>query len=304
MSQYLIIITGPTAVGKTALTIQLAQQLNTEIISCDARQFYRELNIGVARPSEEELAAVPHHFIGHRSIHDDYNAGQYAQDALAFLEEFHQKNQVAIMTGGSGLYIQAVTEGLNYFPPIDPNIRKNLQALYEKEGLAYIQKLLAEQDPVYHQEVDLNNHTRILRALEVCQQSNKPYSSFKNKPKEKRPFKTIQIALQRDRAELYDRINQRVDMMIEMGLIEEAKALYPLKGLNALSTVGYQELFAHWDGKYSLDEAINKIKQHSRNYAKRQMTWFRRTPNIEWFHPDEIEEIIAFIQAQLKSQSN
>ena len=289
----LIVIAGPTAVGKTAISIQLAQYLNTEILSADSRQFYRELKIGVAAPSETELNTVPHHFIGNLSIHDYYNVSRYETDALALLNRLFLTKTQLLMVGGSGLYINAVCHGIDELPDPDPDLRKELQN-NEIEELRNRLKLL---DPEYYAIVDLANSTRLIRAIEVCLQTGKSYSSLRNGIPKPRNFNILKIGLSRERAELNQIIGLRVDQMIEQGLLEEARSLYPLRHHNALNTVGYKELFEYFDGKITLEQAITDIKTHTRRYAKRQMTWFMRDKEIHWFHPDDIDQIKQLIIA-------
>lgn len=278
----LIILLGPTGVGKTELSLQMAEELGTEIISCDSRQMYREMKIGTAAPTEEELKRVPHHFIGHLSIHDYYSCGRFEIDALAKCNELFQSHDTVIMTGGSMLYIDAVCKGIDDIPNIDEELRQSLLERYQNEGIENIRQELKILDPDYYKIVDLQNHKRIIHALEVCIQSGKPYSSFRSESVKKRPFTIEKIGLNRPREVLYDRINKRVDIMMENGLLEEAKSLYPFKRLNALNTVGYKELFNYFDGIWTLDFAIQMIKQNSRRYAKKQLTWFNRDSEITW----------------------
>lgn len=278
----LIILLGPTGVGKTELSLQMAEELGTEIISCDSRQMYREMKIGTAAPTEEELKRVPHHFIGHLSIHDYYSCGRFEIDALAKCNELFQSHDTVIMTGGSMLYIDAVCKGIDDIPNIDEELRQSLLERYQNEGIENIRQELKILDPDYYKIVDLQNHKRIIHALEVCIQSGKPYSSFRSESVKKRPFTIEKIGLNRPREVLYDRINKRVDIMMENGLLEEAKSLYPFKGLNALNTVGYKEFFNYFDGIWTLDFAIQMIKQNSRRYAKKQLTWFNRDSEITW----------------------
>ena len=282
-SKYLITIVGPTAIGKTALSIQLAQHFNTEIISCDSRQFYKEMTIGTAVPTKEELNAATHHFIQDRSIFDTYSVGDFERDALNKLDELFKIHDVIIMVGGSGLYVDAVINGLDYFPEIDPSVREELNKELENHGLHYLQHKLKELDIDSYHQIALDNPQRVIRALEVCIGSGKTYSSFKNKPKAKRNFNSIKVGLQADREIIYDRINQRVDIMIQEGLIEEAKKLHPHKKLNALLTVGYRELFEAFEGIITNEFAIEEIKKNTRRFAKRQLTWFRKDTSILWF---------------------
>jgi tRNA dimethylallyltransferase len=279
----LITIVGPTAIGKTALSIQLATHFNAEIISCDSRQFYKEMNIGTAVPSPEELNAATHHFIQNRSVFEDYNVGDFERDALDKINELFKTNTVVIMVGGSGLYIDAVLNGLDYFPKVSPEIRENLNQELLSKGIEHLQQQLKEVDLETYNTITLDNPQRVIRALEVCIGSGLPYSSFKNKPKEKRNFTSIKIGLNADREIMYRRINQRVDIMLQNGLLEEATNLYSHKKLNALQTVGYRELFSYFDGNISKEFAIEEIKKNTRRFAKRQLTWFRKDASIHWF---------------------
>lgn len=283
MKNYLITIVGATAIGKTALSIKLAQHFNTDIISCDSRQFYTEMTIGTAVPSPEELNAAKHHFIQNRSITDDYSVGQFEKDALEKLDELCLKHQVVIMVGGSGLYANAVLEGLDYFPEIDNQIRINLNEKLQKEGLNSLQNQLKALDPESFNTIEIENPHRIIRALEICIGTGKTYSEFKNKPKTIRNFIPIKIGLTADREIMYARINKRVDIMMEEGLLKEAKRLYPFKNLNALQTVGYRELFTYLDGNCSLEFAVEEIKKNTRRFAKRQVTWNKKDSDIIWF---------------------
>ena len=291
----LIAIIGPTGIGKTDLSIHIAQKLSTEIISCDSRQVYKELKIGTAVPSESQLQKVTHHFIGHKSIHDYYNASMFENEALEILEILFRKYNHVIMTGGSGLYINAVCNGIDDLPNADQELRNELLQRLQIEGVESLRMQLKLIDPDYYRQADTRNPKRILKALEVSLQTGKPYSSFLTNSKKDRSFKIIKIGLQRDRDELYDRINQRVDQMISEGLLVEAKAFYPYKNLNSLNTVGYRELFEYFEGNISLEKAIELIKRNSRHYAKRQISWFGRDKEIHWFHPDDEEKIIEFI---------
>ena len=283
MNNYLITVIGATAIGKTALSIQLAKYFNTEIISCDSRQFFKEMRIGTAVPSSDELAAAPHHFIQNISIFEPYSVGQFEKDALKKLENLFSKNNIVVMVGGSGLYTNAVLEGFDDFPEIDPEIRKNLNKQIENGELIILQNQLKELDPDSYQTIEIENPHRLIRALEICIGTGKPYSSFKNKNKTKRNFIPIKIGLTADREVMYDRINQRVAMMVQEGLLEEAKKLYPNKDLNALQTVGYRELFDYFDEKCTLEFAIEEIKKNTRRFAKRQVTWNKKDDTIHWF---------------------
>jgi tRNA dimethylallyltransferase len=292
----LLVVTGPTAVGKTSLTLNLAQFLKTEILSADSRQFYREMRIGTARPGEDELQLVPHHFIGHISINDGYNISRFESDALNLLGKLFKDHQMVIMTGGSGLYINAVCHGIDDLPDPDDTLREELKTIYAQDGIESLRAKLRLLDPVYYSEVDIANPKRLLRALEVCISTGRPFSELRrNKPK-LRDFEIIRIGLTRDKEELNRRINDRVDKMLEDGLLEEVQQLLPFRQLNALNTVGYKELFPYFDGMLSLESAIGNIKIHSSRYAKRQMTWFRKDKSIRWFHPDQVEEIFNFVQ--------
>ena len=279
----LITIVGPTAIGKTALSIQLANAFSASIISCDSRQFFKEMTIGTAVPNPKELAAAKHYFIQNRSVFDSYNVGEFERDTLEKLEVLFKENPIQIMVGGSGLYVDAVLNGLDYFPEVDPKIREALLLKLEKEGIEVLQKQLKELDLETYKLIAIDNPHRIMRALEVCIGSGIPYSTFKNKPKKQRNFNNIKIGLNADREIIYNRINQRVDAMINNGLIEEAKTLYAHKELNALQTVGYRELFSFFDGNFTKEFAISEIKKNSRRFAKRQLTWFKRDKNILWF---------------------
>lgn len=274
---------GPTGVGKTALSIELAKRLKTEIISADSRQIYKGMVIGTAAPTTEEMDGVTHHFIQTISPETYYSASEYETDVLQLLQKLFLKHQTVIMTGGSMMYIDAVCKGIDDIPTIDETMRKELYELYEYEGIDSIRSQLRILDPVFYNQVDLKNHKRVIHALEVCLMSGKPYSSLRTGNAKERDFKIIKIGLTRDREELYDRINQRVDAMVQDGLIEEAERLYPLRHLNSLNTVGYKELFDYFDGKCTKEESVDKIKQHSRNYARKQMTWFKRDKEIKWF---------------------
>lgn len=292
MNNYLITIVGPTAIGKTALSIKLAQHYNAEIISCDSRQFFKEMTIGTAVPEPEELSAAPHHFIQNKSIHTPYSVGHFEREALTKLETLFTKHNIVIMVGGSGLYVDAVINGLDYFPEVDSSIREGLNIKLEKEGLLSLQNQLKELDIETYNSIAIDNPHRIIRALEVCIGSGKTYSSFKNKPKEKRNFTPIKIGITADREILYQRINKRVDIMMEKGLLNEVEKLHQLKHLNALQTVGYREIFSYLDNEITLDFAIQEIKKNSRRYAKRQMTWFKKDKNTFWVdYQHQLDEI-------------
>lgn len=278
----LIVLTGPTAVGKTELSISLAQKHNTHIISCDSRQFYREMKIGTAAPSQKELQAVPHHFIGHLSIHDYYNVSMFEQDVLKLLPELFKNSDTVIMTGGSGMYIDAVAYGIDELPDADETIRQQVKAELTKNGLEGLQIWLQRLDPEHYETIDKFNPNRMRRAIEVCLQTGKPFSELRKNQSKKRDFEIEKICLVRPREELYHRINLRVDKMMEQGLEKEARSLYKFRHLNALNTVGYKELFSYFDGEISLEQAVTDIKTHSRRYAKRQLTWFKRDESYRW----------------------
>ncbi|PWB21593.1 tRNA (adenosine(37)-N6)-dimethylallyltransferase MiaA [Flavobacterium sp. HTF] len=304
--KYLITIVGPTAIGKTALSITLAQHFNCEIISCDSRQFFKEMTIGTAVPNKEELASAPHHFIQNKSIFENYTVGDYEKEALQKLEELHKTNNFAILIGGSGLYVDAILKGFDEFPEIDPAIRSEVNSNYEKLGIEYLQQQLEKLDPDYYQKITLENPQtlqnpqRMMRFAEVCIGTGKPYSSFLNQKKNNRNFTPILIGLDADREIIYSRINQRVDIMMNEGLLEEAKALYPNKALNALQTVGYRELFSYFDGEFSLPFAIEEIKKNTRRFSKRQLTWFKRNENTKWFdYATPKNEIISYIESKI-----
>lgn len=296
--KYLISISGPTAIGKTKLAIFLAEQLSTEIISCDSRQFYKEMKIGTAVPSQKELDKVPHHFIQHLSIFDNYSVGDFEKDALKKIDELFKTHDTLIMVGGSGLYEKAVTEGLDEFPEVDSSIREKLNSEWKEFGLEKLQQELEEVDPVYYEEVDLKNPIRIIRALEVYRSSGKPFSSFRIQNKTKRDFKIVKISLDLPREEIYERINRRVDVMMNEGLLKEAMELFPHKHLNSLQTVGYRELFNFFEGKTDLETAIEEIKKNTRRYSKRQLTWNRKDKSREWFSPKEKNKILNYILTQ------
>lgn len=282
----LICVVGPTAIGKTSLAISLANYFSTEILSADSRQFYKEMSIGTAVPSSQELKAAKHHFIQHKSITELYSVGDFEKEALIKLNNLFSEKDKVILVGGSGLYIDAVTKGLDVFPKIEPNIREELNVILKEKGIHFLQNELKEVDPVYYTKVDLQNPHRLIRALEVYRSSGKPYSSFLNQPKQERPFQTIYIGLTADREYVYSRINKRVDLMIENGLLKEVENLASYKNYNALQTVGYRELFPFFEGEITLDEAISEIKKNTRRFAKRQYTWFNKNSEIKWFDYD------------------
>ena len=295
MKKNLIIIAGPTAVGKTALSIELAKHYSCPVISADSRQFYKEMSIGTAKPNVEEMQGITHYFIDNISIHDSYNVGQYERDAIECIENLFKEHDTLILVGGSGLYINAVINGVDEFEEIPTEIREQLIKDFEEKGLSFLQEELKSKDEVYYNQVDLNNPQRIMRALEVCIHTKKPYSSFRKKEKKERTFNSINLLINTEREVLYQRINKRVDIMMEQGFLEEVKNLYPNKHLNALNTVGYKELFDFTDGKITLEEAVNLIKQNSRRYAKRQLTWFNHQGDFESFEPSDLEKIKAYL---------
>lgn len=295
----LIVIAGPTASGKTSLSLSLAEAIDAEIISGDARQFYRRMDIGTAKPTSEELTRVPHHFIDILDPQEDYTAGIFEQEVLTFLQTYFERKQIAILVGGSGLYIKAVIEGFDQVPPTPPAIREHFQKILDLQGIEALQRLLKEKDPTYYEEVDKDNPQRVMRALEAIEVSGKAFSELRKQAQQERPFRIHPILLQPDRAALYERINTRVDEMVHLGLEEEASSLYPLKHHNALQTVGYQEWFDHFDGVLSRDEAILKIKQHTRNYAKRQFTWFRKQDDFHSFTTWNEDDVLRHLRKRL-----
>ena len=295
----LIVILGPTGIGKTDLSIEIAKALGTEIISSDSRQVYKELKIGTAVPTNDQLNQAKHYFIGNKSIYDYYNASMFELEVLELLNELFLKKDSVVMTGGSGMYINAVCDGIDDLPAIDMELRDSLIKKYEDEGIESLRIQLKMLDPESYGKVDLKNPKRMLKAIEVSIQTGKPYSSFLSRSKKKRDFNIIKIGLERDRAELYERINMRVDQMVEEGLVEEAMRFFKDRHLNSLNTVGYKELFDHFDGLITLEKAIELIKRDSRHYAKKQISWFGRDKDIVWFHPEEKDKIISFIQSKI-----
>jgi tRNA dimethylallyltransferase len=300
-SKYLVVVAGPTAVGKTALCVKLANIFRTEVVSADSRQVFNELTIGTAKPEKEEMQEVKHYFISSHSIKDDFNVGQFEAEAMELLDQLFKKKDIVLLAGGSGLYIQALCEGLDEFPDIDPEVRKKLNEAFEKKGLPPMLDELELLDPEYFKTVDKANPQRVIRALEVCKGTGMPYSSFRKKRKKERPFKIIKIGLTRDRKELYKRIDERVDEMLKKGLKEEAVSLYPFKEKNALQTVGYQEIFDFIEGKSDWEETVRLLKRNSRRYAKRQMTWFGKDKEIKWFDPKEEDRILEYINSMILS---
>ncbi|MGN6179952.1 MAG: tRNA (adenosine(37)-N6)-dimethylallyltransferase MiaA [Mucilaginibacter sp.] len=297
-SPTLIVIAGPTAVGKTDTAIGLARHYDTVVVSADSRQFYREMSIGTAKPNAGELATAKHYFINSHSITEDFTVGDYEKQALALLYELFKTHDKVILAGGSGLYIRAVCEGFDELPEADPTIRERLNEELAEKGITHLQEKLKDADPEYHQQVDLNNPQRIIRALQVFESTGKPFSSFRKSTVNKRPFNIVKFCIDLPRVVLYERINQRVDIMVEQGLIEEVRSLLPYRHLNALNTVGYSELFDYFDGKTDLETAISLIKQNTRNFAKRQLTWFRKDKGMHWVTPGNINEITSVIEQQ------
>ncbi len=293
----LIVLLGPTGVGKTDLSLSLAEHLRSPIISCDSRQIFRELPIGTAAPTAEEQARVKHYFIGTHSVTDNYNAGQYEADALTLLEQLFPKHDTLLMVGGSMLYIDAVCRGLDDIPHVSPETRQQVQQAYAEGGIEALQSELQALDPVYFSEVDKQNPQRLMHAIEICRETGKPFSAFRTGTKKQRPFRIVKVGLNRDRDQLYQRINLRVEQMLAAGLEEEVRAVYPHKHLNSLNTVGYKEIFRYFDGEYPREEAIRLIKQDSRHYAKRQLTWFNRDTDIHWFNPTTttVEQILQLL---------
>ncbi|WFE85118.1 tRNA (adenosine(37)-N6)-dimethylallyltransferase MiaA [Parabacteroides chongii] len=300
----LVILLGPTGVGKTELSLRVAEHFGSPIISSDSRQLYKDLPIGTAAPTPEQMARVRHYMVGTLNLTDYYSASNFEEDVISLLNTLHQTTPTVVMTGGSMMYIDAVCKGIDDIPTVTPAIREEIYTQFEHEGLENILQELKEADPVHYGEVDRMNYKRVIHAVEICRMTGKPYSSFRTNSKKERPFRIIKIGLTRDREELYDRINYRVDQMMTDGLLEEARKVYPFRHLNSLNTVGYKELFNYFDGEWSLDLAIEKIKRNSRVYARKQMTWFKRDEEIEWFHPEQETEIINFIEETISSSHN
>jgi tRNA dimethylallyltransferase len=301
LSNYLIIIGGPTAIGKTSAAIEVAKHFQTEIISADSRQVYKELNVGVARPPAEQLHQVRHHLIADKTIHKNFSAGDYEREAVSLLDAFFKKKNIAVMCGGTGFYIDAVCNGLDDIPGIDADIRSTLNRMHKEEGIFPLQQKLRELDAETFHAIDLQNTQRVIRALEVCIGTGKPFSSFKAKNKTARNFMPLKIGLNTAREKLYRNIEYRVEQMMQNGLIEEAESLYPFKAYNALQTVGYRELFAYFSGEVPLEQSVEKIKQHTRNYAKRQLTWFGKDKSYQWFDPEQLPEIIRYLEGRISA---
>ena len=298
----LVILLGPTGVGKTELSLRVAEHFGSPIISSDSRQLYKDLPIGTAAPTAEQMARVKHYMVGTLDLTDYYSASNFEEDVISLLETLHRTTPTVVMTGGSMMYIDAVCKGIDDIPTVTPDIRKAIYAQFEREGLENILQELKESDPVHYEEVDRMNYKRVIHAVEICRMTGKPYSSFRTNIKKERPFKIIKVGLTRDREELRDRINRRVDQMMVDGLLEEARKVYPFRHLNSLNTVGYKELFNYFDGEWPLDLAVEKIRRNSRVYARKQMTWFKRDEEIKWFHPDEETEILRYLDGIIKNQ--
>jgi tRNA dimethylallyltransferase len=304
MNKFIISIVGPTGIGKTDLSLKLAAHFQTEIISADSRQFFKEIPIGTAAPNNEELALIPHHFVHNKSITETYSVGHYEKEVLNCIKKLHQKHDVLILIGGSGLYVKSVLEGLDDFPKVDPKIRKQLNLELKTEGILALQKELKVKDPVTYEKIDIENSHRIIRVLEICRGAGKPYSKFINKDKVKRNFTPISIGLDADRDIVYERINKRVDQMLKKGLLKEVKTVYKHRGLNALNTVGYKELFEYFAGNWTLDFAVEEIKKNSRRFAKRQLTWFKKNEKTKWHdYQTSLEIILNQIQAEITNLS-
>jgi tRNA dimethylallyltransferase len=304
MSKTLIVIAGPTAAGKTALAIQVAKHFKTEIISADSRQFYREMDIGTAKPSKEELAAIRHYLIDSHSIHDSYSVGDFEKEVINLLNKLFETHDQVVLVGGSGLFINAVCNGFDEFPASSGETRARLNQLYSEEGIVPLQEKLKKADPMYYAEVDLNNPQRLIRALEVFESTGKPFSSFRSKTQRKRDFNILKIGLSPERSKLYEQINLRVDQMVKCGLFREVEALKDYRHLNALNTVGYSEIFEYFDENLSEEEAIEKIKQNTRRFAKRQLTWFKKSGDMHWFDPLESGVILDFLDDAIASLQN
>ncbi|MCF8366796.1 MAG: tRNA (adenosine(37)-N6)-dimethylallyltransferase MiaA [Bacteroidales bacterium] len=296
----LVVLVGPTATGKTRLAIQLAVFYNTSIISADSRQFFKELNIGTAAPTPEEHALAKHHFAGNLSIHEHYNVSNFEQDAILLTETLFKTHDYIILTGGSGMYVDAVCNGIDDMPDYDPEIRLRVEALLREKGINFLREELARLDPEYYNQVDKANPNRLKRALEICLQTGKTFTSFRNQKKKPRNFRVVKVGINRPREELYESISRRTEAMIEQGLVEEVKSMLPHQSLNALNTVGYKEIFEYLAGEVSLTEAIENIKTNTRRYAKRQLTWFRRDKEIRWFLPEAFDEIVGYIEGEVR----
>ena len=300
----LIVITGPTAVGKTALCLDIAQHFGIPVINADSRQFYKDLKIGTASPTIEQMRRVPHYFVGSLSLHDYYSASLFEQQVLEILQREFEHSDYALLTGGSMMYIDAVCNGIDDIPTVDDATREALKARLSSEGLEPLVEELRRLDPEYYEIVDKQNPRRVVHGLEICLMTGKTYTSFRKREKKERPFRIVKIGLNRDREELYNRINQRVDQMMTDGLLDEAQRLYPMRHMNALNTVGYKEMFAYIDGTWTLEEAVERIKGNTRRYARKQLTWYKKDEQIRWFHPDEIEQIYSYISQDYEQRNN
>lgn len=298
----LIILLGPTGVGKTELSLRIAEHFGSPIISSDSRQLFKDLPIGTAAPTADQLARVQHYLVGTLELTDYYSASNFEEEVLALLQNLHRTQPLVVMTGGSMMYIDAVTKGIDDIPTVLPEIRTAIYKQFDEEGLTPILAELKEADPIHYEEVDRSNYKRVIHAVEICRQTGLPYSSFRTHTAKERPFRIIRIGLTREREELYERINCRVDQMMAHGMLEEARRVYPFRHLNSLNTVGYKELFSYLDGTWTLDVAVEKIKRNSRVYARKQMTWFKRDPDINWFHPDQEAAILAYLETETSSQ--
>ena len=296
----LVVVTGPTAVGKTALCLEIARRFGTPVINADSRQIYRDLRIGTARPTEAEMRQVRHYFVATHGLSDYYSASMYEHEVLGLLETLFTSTAMALMAGGSMMYIDAVCNGIDDIPTVDDKTRETLKRRLKEEGLEPLVEELRRLDPEHYEIVDRRNPRRVVHALEICHMTGQTYTSFRKAEKKQRPFRIVKVGLNRQRDELYDRINQRVDDMMRDGLLQEASSVYAYRGLNALNTVGYKELFAYLEGRFSLEEAVERIKGNTRRYARKQLTWLRRDPTIRWFHPDNKKEIIDYILSEVK----
>jgi tRNA dimethylallyltransferase len=303
LSSNLVIVVGPTAVGKTDFCVKLAKIFGAEVISCDSRQLYKEMQIGTAKPTPKEMGGVPHHFVDSHSVADLYSAGDFERDVGQLLETYFKKKEIAIMSGGTGLFVRAVTDGLDEMPSAPVEIRERLMFRLESEGIQALQKELKELDPIAFEEMDLNNSQRVVRALEVCISTGKPFSSFKQRGNKIHKYNIIKIGLERSREELYDRINRRVDLMLQAGLVDEVKTLQEFENQNALQTVGYKEVFGYLKGEYAYDEMVELLKRNTRRYAKRQMTWFKNQDTFEWFNAEDLVGVTNYIQKSLSQTS-
>lgn len=304
MSKTLIIIAGPTAAGKTALAIQIAKHFKTEIISADSRQFYREMNIGTAKPSKEELKSVPHHLIDSHSVKDSFSVGDFEKEVIKLLEKLFKSKDQIVLVGGSGLFINAICNGFDELPVAAEQTRAGLNKLLEEKGIGHLQEKLKQADPIYYSEVDINNPQRLIRALEVFESTGNPFSSYRTNTPKKRNFNIIKLGITPAREKLYEQINLRVDQMVEYGLFEEVNSLKEYRQLNTLNTVGYSEIFEYFDGKLSKEDAIDKIKQNTRRFAKRQLTWFKKSQDIYWFNPLELNAILDFLDTATSAHLN